>query len=168
MSAPAAKPRRNRRVPKVSTPDTRETDASSVKRSAGNHGSRDEPATRDFRRRMSCAGQLVREVFGLDHETDSALVTRDAYLIVVSRIIRALASGEQELSTGELASLSKALAEHRRLDISQMEVERRFPEQVSNDDTLESGAARPLPAGFGRMVEQIYGTNPADSSDDDE
>jgi len=48
---------------------------------------RNETAQGDLRCRLSCAGRLVRDVFGLHHHDDPSLVTRDAYLIVVSRII---------------------------------------------------------------------------------
>lgn len=138
MTEKAAENRSNRRRPKPSKPN--------------------DAAAGDFRQRLGCAGQMVRDAFGLDHP-DPALVNRDSYLIVVSRIIQAITDGAKELSTADLTSLSKALAEQRRLEISRMEVERRFPETVSSPDTLDADTPKPLPKGFGRMVEQIYGTN---------
>lgn len=166
MTAPAARPRRNRRVAKVSRQGTPVGRDSSTIACRDEKEARTDEAAMDLRRRLSCVGRLVREVFGLDHNADASLITRDAYLIVVSRIIESLTGGAQELSTAELASLSKALAEHRRLDISQMEIERRFPEQVSGRDTLEADLPQPLPQGFGRIVEQIYGTNLSKPSKD--
>lgn len=147
MTTAAAKDPLNRRPPKGPKPE--------------------QTATRDFRRRMSCAGQLVRDVFGLN-DPDPALVNRDSYLIVVARIIKTITDDTKELSTAELTSLSKALAEQRRLEISQMEIERRFPKPTSSPDTLDTDTPKPLPKGFGRIVEQIYGTNlnkPPDNGD---
>ena len=91
--------------------------------------------------------------------TDEGALFLDAYLIVVSCIIEALVHGDERPSTSDLINFSKALAEQRRLDISRLEIERRFPEKVSSNDTLTATKDKPLPGGFSEVVEQIYGTN---------
>lgn len=118
-----------------------------------------------FRKRMHYVGLIIRELIGTHRSADPALFTRHAYLIVMSRIIEALGDKENKLSTAELASLSKVLAEQRRLDISQMEIERRFPKVDSDQNAPNGSAARSLPEDFDHIVEQIYGTNLDDSNE---
>lgn len=158
MTASGVSTRRNRRtvkMPKRDTSTTKKTPPASPSKQV-----------RDFRRRMECVGDFVREVFGVEHLSDPELLNRDAYLIVVSSIISALIEDHQTLSTAELAALSKTLAEQRRLDISQLEIDRRFPAKVPQDDTLTVGPDRKLPQAFARVVEQIYGTNLSNPSRD--
>jgi hypothetical protein len=112
-----------------------------------------------FRKRMHYVGLIIRELIGAHRSADPALFTRHAYLIVMSRIIEALSDEKNNLSTTELASLSKVLAEQRRLDISQMEIERRFPKVDSDPNARDGSDARSLPEDFDHIVEQIYGTN---------
>lgn len=121
--------------------------------------------TEDLRQRYRRAGELIRNVFRLPPDADAELVTRDAYLIVVSRIIQAITDpddgeGDQakhELSTADLVALSKALAEHRRLHTSQLEIERRFPDKARSAEATGQDATDPLPPSFRRAIEQIYG-----------
>ena len=115
---------------------------------------------------MTCAGKLVRDVFGLSRP-DAAMVNRDSYLIIASLIIRSVTDAEK-LSTADLTALSKALAEQRRLELSRMEIERRFPRADPAPDNLKTEASRPLPQGFGNVVEQIYGTNLSKPPDDND
>ncbi len=117
-----------------------------------------------FRKRMHYVGLIIRELIGTHRSADPALFTRHAYLIVMSRIIEALSDRQNNLSTTELASLSKVLAEQRRLDISQMEIERRFPKVDPDGNAPDRSDARSLPKDFDHIVEQIYGTN-LDASD---
>ncbi|NOT01162.1 MAG: hypothetical protein HOP29_11095 [Phycisphaerales bacterium] len=119
----------------------------------------------EFRRRMACVGKLVRDLCGLNEDTDPRLVVRDAYLVVVSEIIHAIATADERLPTDELAALSKALAEHRRLDQSQMELERKSAEcdgsPVAESDRSASATSRhsQMPATLDEAVKDLYGTN---------
>lgn len=113
----------------------------------------------EFRQRMKSVGTIVRDVLGVSSVPDPATRVHDAYLIVVSCIIEALVHGDERPSTSDLINFSKALAEQRRLDISRLEIERRFPEKVSSHDTLSATTDKPLPGGFSGIVGQIYGTN---------
>ena len=147
MTEPTPKPRANRR---------RKAQASN-----GRMGSPAVVETKleEFRRRMKSVGTIVREVLGVSAVPDPEMRVHDAYLIVVSCIIEALVHGDERPSTSDLINFSKALAEQRRLDISRLEIERRFPEKVSSNDTLTATKDKPLPGGFSEVVEQIYGTN---------
>ncbi len=118
-----------------------------------------EPKLDEFRQRMKSVGTIVRDVLGVSRVPDSEMRVHDAYLIVVSCIIEALVHGDEKPSTSDLINFSKALAEQRRLDISRLEIDRRFPEKVSSDDTLAATGDKPLPGGFSGVVGQIYGTN---------
>ena len=111
-----------------------------------------------FRRRMECVGNLIRQWFGDGPPPDPEEVARDAYLVVVGRLIEALTAETDGPSTAELTALSKALAEQRRLDLVKMELDRKHPQTMPHDDTPDNGSTAP-PAGFGRMVKQIYGTD---------
>ncbi len=143
-------------------PPTRDGHRRVSKASKGDSYPTDGEAVCDFRRRMRSIGRLLREAFGEDREHDPAVVTRDAYRVVVSRIIEALANAKPEISTEELIALSKAVAEQRRLDIARLEIERKYPQEVPPNDTDSPGPSRPLPKAFGRVVRDIYGTNLAE------
>lgn len=144
MTEHAPKPRANRR---------RKAQASNGRLEVG------ETKLHEFRQRMKSVGTIVRDVLGVSGVPDSETRVHDAYLIVVSCIIEALVHGDERPSTSDLINFSKALAEQRRLDISRLEIERRFPEKVSPNDTLAATRDKPLPGGFSGVVEQIYGTN---------
>ncbi len=123
-------------------------------------------AREELRQRYRCAGQLVRQVFRLPHDADPDLVTRDAYLVIVSSLIKAIvgpgndSDGQhRELSVAELVSLSKALAEHRRVNTAQLQVERRFPIKAPEEDLLEGDLSAALPQHYVRMITQIYGVD---------
>jgi len=118
-----------------------------------------DPLVRDFRRRMRCIGRMLREVFGLNHQDNPALMCRDGYLVAVSRIVEVLAKDDGQLSTSELAALSKALAEHRRLDLAEKDGKRVPMNGESDPDGLTANESAQLPRRFGNMVDQIYGTN---------
>ncbi len=103
---------------------------------------------RNFFHRMKCVGQLIHKGFGLEKIQDADIITKNAYLVVVSRIIEAL-SREDELSTAELATLSKTLAEQRRLEIQDKEIERKFVKEERPTKT---------PARLNGSINQLYGT----------
>ncbi len=116
-------------------------------------------ATTAFRDRMRHIGGLIRESFGPRRGSDSASVTRDACRVVVSLIIETLSEATEQISTEELAAVCKMLAEQRKLDIAQMEIERKYPKKPSGGNRSPTGRRGPLPERFGQIVEEIYGTN---------
>ncbi len=150
MSKPTTTPRRNRRAKKVSCSDTPEATPLT--------GILCEEAAA-FRSRVGAVGSIVRDTFGVDQRTNPALAARDAYLVVVARIVEALVFGGEDLSTSDLVSLSKALAEHRRLDLAKSADASQAGSSVSPSDTPDDAPPNSLPDSFGRVVDQIYGTN---------
>jgi hypothetical protein len=58
-----------------------------------------------------------------------------------------------------LVSLSKALAEHRRVNTAQLQVERRFPGKERDGEFREGDLLAPLPAHTVRIIAQIYGVD---------
>ncbi|MEE9296648.1 MAG: hypothetical protein V3W34_17020 [Phycisphaerae bacterium] len=118
----------------------------------------------DFRDRMRHIGGLVRESFGPRRGSDYASVTRDACRVVVSLIIETLSEATERISTAELAAVCKMLAEQRKLDIAQMEIERKYPKKPSGGNRSPASRRGPLPERFGQIVEEIYGTNISDTT----
>ena len=112
-------------------------------------------SVRNFFHRMKTVGQLIHKGFGLDKVQDADVITKNAYLVVVSRIIEAL-SREEELSTAELATLSKTLAEQRRLEIADKEIERKFTKDES---------APPTPREVTGTLRNLYGTENLNASE---
>ncbi len=123
--------------------------------------------TVEFRDRMRQIGRLIRESFGRHRRTDPAVITRDAYRVVVSLIIDTLSQASEKVSTEELAAVSKMLAEQRKLDIAQLEIERKYPKPTA-PARLSNGRDGPLPDRFSHVVTEIYGTNKSDDNGQDD
>ena len=121
-----------------------------------------------FRERMKAIGEIVDSTFGAlaTHQPD--LWGHGAYLMLVGSVVACLAERHADLSTSELATLSKILTEQRSLTLKQAEADRKLadrqskvkPEHLSLD-AEGNGDAKPrkLPAHFGDVVRQIYGTS---------
>ena len=109
----------------------------------------------ESRTRMQAVAAIVHAAFGMDPETHPLCDARDAYRVVISQIIETLVTDGERVSTEELTVMSKLLAEHRRLDIAEMEAAGKYGKEVSQDDTPKNGRPNPL----GRAVKGIYGTN---------
>ena len=121
-----------------------------------------------FHERMKAIGEIVDSTFGAlaTHQPD--LWGHGAYLMLVGSVVACLAERHAELSTSELATLSKILTEQRSLTLKQAEADRKLAdrqskataEQLSVDATGNGDPrARKLPAHFGDVVRQIYGTS---------
>ncbi len=134
------------------THETSETTNSAItddrQQSATSTPGTEDMSVRHFFHRMRTVGQLIHKGFGLDKVQDADVVTKNAYLVVVSRIIEAL-SREEELTTAELATLSKTLAEQRRLQIADKEIERKFTKE---------DATPPTPREVSGAIASLYGT----------
>ncbi|MCH7527265.1 MAG: hypothetical protein IID39_07500 [Planctomycetes bacterium] len=76
-------------------------------------------------------------------------------VVVVGCVAGALPTIKGDL---EGAAKDAHLAEQRRLDISEMELERRLSKDAPKEGAPE-GVSKSLPKDFNRIVEQIYGTN---------
>ena len=121
-----------------------------------------------FHERMKAIGEIVDSTFGAlaTHQPD--LWGHGAYLMLVGSVVACLAERHTELSTSELATLSKILTEQRSLTLKQAEADRKLADQQSKAtaehsslDAAGNGDAQPrkLPAHFGDVVRQIYGTS---------
>ncbi len=120
-----------------------------------------------FRERMQNVGAIVRDIVGGDSIDPSARV-HDAYLVVISCIVDSLVSGPDKPTTHELSVFARALAEQRRLDLAELKIDRQFPDRSSirSVDSVSIDGVDGLPKGFGRVVENIYGTTCARDDDD--
>ena len=112
---------------------------------------------REYRHRMACVGKFIRELFNGNPNPDPEMLARDAYLVVVGRLVEALSSGKETLSTADLTALSKALAEQRRLDLVGTELDRKHPPKSQNEGAPSDGSTR-FNSTVGTMVKQVYGT----------
>lgn len=121
-----------------------------------------------FHKRMKAIGEIVDSTFGAlaTHQPD--LWGHGAYLMLVGSVVACLAERHTELSTSELATLSKILTEQRSLTFKQTEADRKLADRQSKATSKESSMdvagngdarARRLPAHFGDVVRQIYGTS---------
>jgi hypothetical protein len=119
--------------------------------------------TRAFRRRMKTVGRLLKQVFGMDGEETAAASIDDAYAVLSTMIIETLVKGNKTASLGEMAALSKVIAEQRSLDIKRMEAMRKLEKELSRGgDSGESLSEKDLEG----AVRDLYGTNLSESSDD--
>ena len=120
-----------------------------------------------FRDRVRNVGRIVRDAFGLDLQYTEACGAQDAYRVVIARIVETLINDDGEIATGQLATLSKVLAEQRRLDIAQLEVERRFPQEMPQRDTPATNGEKEMPPRVKTAVRDAYGTNLTEAGEAD-
>lgn len=110
----------------------------------------------NHRRRQASVSTILDQTFGQLAQCGPELWERRAYLMLVGLVYERLALHEDEISTEELISLSKALAENRRVELNQRKLRQ-------GDDTAEahtSGDGK-LPKHFADTVRQIYGLEPS-------
>lgn len=114
-----------------------------------------------YRRRMNAIGEALSAMFIGMESADSDLWGRGIYLKLIGHLYDVLDS--DDLSLGDLQSLSKIISEQRRAQSQALEVERRIRTAVRSDsdedDDTNTSPRRELPAHFGEMVRQIYGVN---------
>ena len=109
---------------------------------------------RAHRRRQASVAAILDQTLGELAKSNPDLWERRAYLMLVGLVYERLATNEDEISTEELVTLAKVLAENRR-------VEARTRESDCTHDSQDrsSERARPLPGHFADIVQQVYGTN---------
>ena len=105
------------------------------------------------RRRQESVAKILNRTFGQFAQSHPDLWGRRAFLMLVGVMYQWLEANEQEVSTEELVTLSKMLAEQRRAEAQSHESAepRTGPEAV--------GAEGELPENLGDAVKQVYGTN---------
>lgn len=119
---------------------------------------------RAHRRRQASVAEILDRTFGQSAKCSPNLWERRAYLMLIGLVYERLATNEEEISTDELVSLAKILAENRR-------AEARLREHSPPTDSAEpaSPSTGELPERFTDIVRQVYGTNlhnPAPTSAD--
>lgn len=106
------------------------------------------------RRRQESVGSILDETFGRLAKCHPDLWEHRAYLMLVGLVYERLATDEKALSTEELSSLSKVLAENRR---AEAQSQKKKPTEESAKDEAPPSSA--LPENFADIVRQVYGTN---------
>ena len=110
----------------------------------------------NHRRRQASVSTILDQTFGRLAVCNPELWERRAYLMLVGLVYERLALQEDEISTEELISLSKALAENRRVELNKHKLRQ-------CDDTTQPQAPGDgkLPKHFADTVRQIYGLEPS-------
>ena len=71
---------------------------------------------RDYHRRQASVAAILDQTLGLFAKSDPRLWERRAYLMLVGLVYERLATNEKEISTDDLVTLAKVLAENRRAE----------------------------------------------------
>ena len=109
---------------------------------------------RAHRRRQASVAAILDRTFGQLAKCSPNLWERRAYLMLIGLVYERLATNEEEISTDELVSLAKVLAENRRAEARLREHQR--TEEAPQDTPPRAGE---LPNAFADVVRQVYGTN---------
>jgi len=115
----------------------------------------------EFRHRQESVAAILESAFGPLGKSNPDLWERRAYLLIVGMLYEKLATNEQEIETEELVSLSKTLADHRRVEHRVREGPATPDETDDAGESGESGAdlSGPLPEKINEMVRRVYGAN---------
>ena len=109
---------------------------------------------REFRQRQASIASILESCFGDAANCKPELWERRAYLMVIGLVYERLAASEDDLPTGELATLAKVLVDARRaLGERSKEAERVEPPVEATQPPGE------LPEPFCEAVRRVYGTN---------
>lgn len=103
------------------------------------------------RKRQASVAKILNRTFGRFAKSNPDLWERRAYLMMVGLMYQWLATNEKEVSTEELVSLSKVLAEQRRAEARSR--------GSGEKETETVGPGGELPEDIGEAVKQVYGTN---------
>lgn len=107
---------------------------------------------KSLRDRQEWAGKVLKEMVGEKGKDNPQLLGQHAYLAMVAVLFERLTTHGKDISTEELAALSKMLAEQRRAEAQSS--------RGSHDEDAQAVKGEgELPEDFGEVVKQIYGTN---------
>ena len=117
---------------------------------------------RAHRRRQASVAAILDQTFGRFADSGPELWERRAYLMLVGLVYERLAVNEDEISTDELVTLAKVLAENRRAEArSRLDLPSDGPVEPTTPPIGE------LPDRFADVVRQVYGTK-LDAAESDE
>ena len=108
----------------------------------------------ELHRRWANARQVVGEAVGREEQHDPRIWERGVYQLWLWLVVERLVVGRDEIETNELATISKMLHEQRKLSLEEAK-----QRQKGDDHDHAAASATGLPAQFGEIVRQIYGTN---------
>jgi len=109
---------------------------------------------RNHRVRQASVASILDKTFGKLAECAPDLWGHRAYLMLVGVVYERLAINEKDVSTEELVSLAKVIAENRRLEVRLRELG-----ETQRDNGQATTPNGPLPDHFGDIVRRVYGTN---------
>ncbi len=141
----------------ASTPRT-----SRPRKAAGSKGSPRAAATgetwkgkvRKHHRRQASVAAILDQTLGHFAKSDPRLWERRAYLMLVGLVYERLATNDEEISTDDLVTLAKVLAENRRAE-ARAQGNLRLSE---TPESLQSSTGQ-LPDNLADVVRQVYGTS---------
>lgn len=112
---------------------------------------------RAYRTRQDSVARILDETMGVLAKCDPKLWGQRAYWMLVGLVYERLAVCEDEISTGELVSLAKVLAENRRVEVrSRSEKSDTHGDDKSSERMTELPTGE-LPEGLVDSVRQLYG-----------
>ncbi len=109
---------------------------------------------RAHRRRQASVAAILDQTLGHFAKSNPELWDRRAYLMLVGLVYERLATNEDEISTDDLVTLSKVLAENRRAQARAKD--NHHPSE--GGQPLESPTGD-IPDNLADIVRQVYGTN---------
>ena len=109
---------------------------------------------RAHRERQESVSAILDQTFNEHGKNNPDLWERKAYLMLVGLVYEKLATCEEELSTNELVSLAKVLAENRRAEVRS----RSHPGDYQVDHNHRNRSGK-LPENLTGVIRQIYGAN---------
>ena len=139
-------------TPRTSRP--RKAAGSKVSRCAAATGETWKGKIRDHHRRQASVAAILDQTLGHFAKSDPGLWERRAYLMLMGLVYERLATNEEEISTDDLVTLAKVLAENRRAE-ARAQGNHRLSE---TPESLRSSTGK-LPDHLADVVRQVYGTN---------
>ena len=113
----------------------------------------------EYRARQVSVAAILDAVFGPLAQCAPDLWERRAYLMLVGMVYERLAGDEDEVSTADLVSLAKVLAEIRRAHSRYPLAADPASADNSDDDAPAGPAPGRLPDRLADLIRQVYGTN---------
>lgn len=104
-------------------------------------------------RRQASVAAILDQTLGHFAKSDPGLWERRAYLMLIGLVYERLATNEEEISTDDLVTLAKVLAENRRAE-ARAQGNHRLSE---TPESLRSSTGK-LPDHLADVVRQVYGT----------
>ena len=119
---------------------------------------------RAYRTRQDSVASILDGTMGVLAKCDPKLWGQRAYWMLVGLVYERLAICEDEISTGELVSLAKILAENRRVEVRSRSEKSDARGDDKSSERMKELPTGELPEGLVGSVRQIYGVDLEDSN----